>query len=480
MQFGLTSFEFLFLLPIVVSIYYFFPKKIRVYWLLFVNVFFYYGIVKEYIYILIIEALIAWGVSIAYERINGKSKKYVLLIISFLVIIGLSVFKIGTVITDSIIVPVGVSFYSLQVISYLLDLKNEKIRPEKNFFSFMTYISFFPTITSGPIYRYIDWKDNFERNKAFLKPDYERITNGIIYMIYGYFLKLVIAERAAIPVNAIFDGYQYLSSDYDGLLLFVIAVVYSVQIYADFAGYSAIVIGIAQILGYDIQDNFKAPYMAQNIKEFWGRWHVSLSSWLKEYVYIPLGGNRVGKIRKYINILITFFISGLWHGCKVHFIIWGISHGVYQIISDLTKNIRNTISPKLGIINGNYFSRTLNRVITFLMVTFAWIFFRTGTGGAIKYIIKIFTNIDFSCMTSGTLMTLGLKPSGWFLLFICVMFVMFYDSVYYRSKKRFDVMVQSQGSMAKCVTIIVMVLTILIFGIYGDQHDASYFVYRDF
>ena len=480
MQFGLTSFEFIFLLPIVVAIYYLFPKKTRIYWLLFINVFFYYGIVKKFIYVLIIEALIAWIVSIAYEKINGNIKKYVLIVTSFSIIIGLSVFKIGTVLTDSIIVPVGVSFYSLQVISYLLDLKNGKIKPEKNLFSFMTYISFFPTITSGPIYRYGDWKNDFERNRAFLKPNYERITNGIIYMIYGYFLKLVIAERAAIPVNAIFDGYQYLSSEYDGLFLFVIAVVYSIQIYADFAGYSAIVIGIAQILGYDIQDNFKAPYMAQNIKEFWGRWHVSLSSWLRDYIYIPLGGNRVGKIRKYINIFITFFISGLWHGCTVHFIVWGIFHGVYQIVGDLTKNIRSKISPKIGIIKGNFFNRTVNRIFTFLLVTFAWIFFRTGTGGAIKYIIKIFTNIDFSCLISGTLMTLGLKPFEWFLLFISVLFVLFYDSVYYKSKKRFDVLVQSQGSMAKSITIIIMVLTILIFGIYGDQHDASYFVYRDF
>lgn len=475
---GLTSIEFIFLLPVVVVIYYLVPRRIKTYFLLLVNLFFYGSFGIKNISIVVLIASIIWMTALLYERTSPRVQPKLLLSISIAVITAILVFfKMGTKLNSTLVAPLGISFYSLQAISYIVDVYHERIKPEKNPLKLLMYLSFFPTITSGPIYRYRDFNEVYSNDVLDIKVDYYRITNGIVYMLWGYFLKLVIAERAAIPVNYVFENF--VPDHYGGFVLSIIAITYSIQIYADFAGYSAIVIGIAQIMGFDIPENFSAPYMARSIKEFWRRWHISFSSWLKDYIYVPLGGNRDGRIRKYINIMITFLISGLWHGGGLHFLAWGAIHALYQIVGDVMKNGREEIRSSIGIIKDSWFHRFLNTIITFLLITIAWIFFRTGVKDAITLIITVVISPHIDYVISGRLWEIGLSPFGWIVIGIGVAIVLFGDTLTYRGI-RIDKAIQSQGMLARCFFTIIISLMILILGVYGDQHDSSYFVYRDF
>ena len=476
MNLNLTSTEFLFLLPIAVLIYYLIPNRLRQYYLLLINLLFYTSFGYRYIPVIIIEALIVWSVAKIIEIKRSK----LLLVLSIIILVAiLMFFKLGNNILESIVAPLGISFYTLQAISYIVDVYREEFEPEKNLIRLVTYLSFFPTITSGPIYRYKDFSNEYNRNIEGLRPEYDRIVNGIIYMVYGYFLKLVISSRTAIAVDTVFADHR--TANYGWVVLVIVACLYSVQIFTDFAGYSAIVIGIAQILGYKIPENFSAPYMSMSIKEFWGRWHISLSSWLKDYIYIPLGGNRKGRFRKYLNIMITFIISGLWHGVNgLHFLVWGCIHGIYQVVGDITGNFIEKNVENIGIKRDSSFHHMIKRAFTFFLVTIAWIFFRTGTKDALIYIKEMLTTAGIVKVINGGLLTIGLSIGDWVLLGTSLMFVYVVDKTQYNRDVRFDVLVESQGSMAKSVVTIVLSLTILIFGIYGNQHDASYFIYRGF
>ncbi len=473
----ITSTEFVFLLPIAVLIYYLIPRKIRQYYLLVINLLFYASFGYMYIPVIIAEALIAWTGAryIKKKTDNGDSGRSWLFISVAVLMATLVVFKLGGRISTSIVAPLGISFYTLQAVSYIADVKRGVIEPENNPVKLIIYLSFFPTITSGPIYRYKDFVAEHNRNITELVPEYDRIINGSIYMIYGYFLKLVIAARAGIAVDKVFADHA--DGGYGGLALAIVACLYSIQIYTDFAGYSAIVIGIAQMLGYSIPENFTAPYLSMSVKEFWGRWHISLSSWLKDYIYIPLGGNRKGKFRKYLNIMITFTISGIWHGVNGwHFLVWGMIHGIYQVAGDLTKGIRHKVLPYIGIIEGNLFHRMLKKAITFVLVTVAWIFFRTGVGDAIRYLKEI---CDLR-IGGNAFVSMGMTALDWTVLILAMLFVILVDTFQYKKGMRFDEMLVAQGYFAKCTMIVIISLAILIFGIYGDQHDASYFIYRLF
>lgn len=471
MDLGLTSTTFLLLFPFAITLYYCFPRGIRRYWLLAINLAFYASFGYQYVIVVIFETLVVWAIGIA--NIKFKYSVAVTLLVTLLLL-----FRMLPIIGGTIVAPLGLSFYTLQAISYVIDVKRDITIPERDFVKLLIYLSFFPTITSGPIYRYNDFAKEHDRNSNRPRPDYFEITNGIVYMIWGYFLKLVVAERASIPVNKVFDDFE--SAGYGGIVLFIIAITYSIQIYADFAGYSAIVIGIAQILGYKIPENFRAPYLAKSIKEFWSRWHISLSTWLRDYVYIPLGGNKKGRVRKYVNILITFVVSSLWHGFSWHFLIWGGIHGIYQIVGDMTIKTRKRFLPNIGINTESSFYAILQCILTDAFVTFAWIFFRTGVKGAVKYIIEMCTSINLGGMIGGNLWGLGLSPFGWILLGVCALIMLCGDMILYKKKLRIDSAIDTQGPFAKGMFVILISLMILILGVYGDQHDTSYFVYRDF
>jgi len=478
MLIGFTSTEFVLLFPVIILLYYIFPNKYRHYFLLLINLCFYasFGVVG--IIIIFLEAIIIYGASFAIIHDNSLHKKRIYSIVcALLLALILIAFKVGVSVSDSLVAPLGLSFYTLGAIAYIVDVGKGVIEPEKRFIKLITWMTFFPTITSGPIYRYKTFEKEYSRNINGLNADYTRITNGIIYMIYGYFIKLVIAERAAIPVNYAFDnlGKQY----FNFIILITIAVTYSIQIYADFAGYSAMVIGMAQILGYKVPENFMSPYLAQSIKEFWGRWHISLSTWLRDYIYIPLGGNRKGTFRKHINIVITFVVSALWHGMGLHFMVWGMMHAFYQIIGDITGKYRTRILGTLSIKSNNALLVFMRRVGTFILVTVAWLFFRTGVNDALFFIKQIFTATLIDKEKMWIMAGMGIEWSDWIVLLISCLFMVLVDH-WNNDGERIDTFLAKKSFFVRGTTVVFMLVIVLLFGVYGDQHDPSYFIYRNF
>jgi len=256
------------------------------------------------------------------------------------------------------------SFYGLQALGYVIDVYRNQLEAEKNPVRYALFVSFFPTVMSGPIQRGSVLLGQIREGRNF---DYSRARAGLYDLLWGYLLKLVIANRLGGMVDYAFGRYETMP----GATMVWATVLYGIQLYCDFAGYSALAIGTGKILGFDLGINFARPYFATSIKEFWKRWHISLSSWLKNYVYIPLGGNRKGRCRKYVNLMITFLVSGLWHGAGINFLVWGALHGIYQILGGCL--------PKKTDRKRGGFYRAVQTIFTFVLVDFAWLFFRADS-----------------------------------------------------------------------------------------------------
>ncbi|EZH75319.1 acyltransferase [Aquimarina atlantica] len=273
--------------------------------------------------------------------------------------------------TLKVILPVGISFYTFQTLSYSIDIYRKKLKPTNDFIAFAAFVSFFPQLVAGPIERATNLVPQFLKKRKFT---YQNFSTGIKLMIWGFFLKLVVADRAAIYVDAVYNNIE----NHDGLSFIVATVLFAFQIYGDFAGYSLIAIGTSKLFGFDLMTNFRRPYFSASVSEFWTRWHISLSTWFRDYLYIPLGGNRVGKMRWLYNLFVTFLISGLWHGANWTFIAWGALNGLY-LIAEVLVYRKN----RKGIINV---------LLTFVLINFSWIFFRANSIDNAFYIIKtIFT-----------------------------------------------------------------------------------------
>lgn len=274
------------------------------------------------------------------------------------------------------LLPVGISFYIFQAIGYSIDVYRKNTPAEKNFFTYALFVSFFPQLVAGPIERSTHLLPQF---KCIHRPSHENLMAGLKLMVWGYFLKLALADRCGLYVDAIFNN----TFEHNGSSHLLASLIFPFQIYGDFSGYSLIAIGTARIMGFRLMDNFRRPYLACSISEFWHRWHISLSTWFKDYVYIPLGGNRVGRARQYFNLMVTFLISGLWHGANWTFILWGGIHGIFQCIEKFLGWNR---------IHWKGVSKILHWVLTFSIVSLAWIFFRANSVKEALYILNsIFT-----------------------------------------------------------------------------------------
>jgi len=292
-----------------------------------------------------------------------------------------------------ILLPVGISFYTFQAIGYTIDVYKGTVKAEKNFFTYALFVSFFPQLVAGPIERAKHLLPQFNSKHFF---DADKAMQGITMMIWGYFMKICIADHVALYVNAVYNNLD----KHSGSSILLASFLFSLQIYGDFCGYSLIAIGAAKVMGFDLMENFHLPYFSTNVKNFWKRWHISLSSWFMDYVYIPLGGNRCSVWRHLLNLFITFVISGMWHGANWTFMIWGAYHGVLIMI--------NTLWSKYGpkITHKGFLLHYLTIFSTFILVMFGWIFFRANTISEAFYAIqKIFTNhedlfIDKTTLTS--------------------------------------------------------------------------------
>ena len=280
-------------------------------------------------------------------------------------------------------IPVGISFFTFQAVGYLFDVYYKRIEAEKSFTDYILFVSFFPQVASGPISKASELLPQIKNPKPF---NYEQGVAGLKLLLWGMFLKTVIADRMGMYVDSIYPNYIH----YSGKICLLGSFFYSMQIYADFAGYSFMAMGIAKTLGYDLVNNFKRPYLSISVTDFWRRWHISLSRWLKDYVYIPMGGSRCSKIRNYWNIFVTFLVSGVWHGANWSFIVWGIIHGLVQIIEKVL-HLQRYDGKNLAV-------RSVKILGTFVIVNFAWIFFRMPTlGEACDFIARIFTHFGETC-----------------------------------------------------------------------------------
>ena len=381
--------------------------------------------------------------------------------------------SINTVFRKSIVVPLGVSFYTLQIIAYISDCYSGKIKPEKNFFRYSLFISFFPQIIQGPIPRY---ESLMKQLNKYHKLKIENITRGIQLIIWGFFLKLMIADKVVVIVNKVFDNVEY----YAGIYIALAAILYSIQLYTDFYACVSISQGVSKLFDIQLQDNFRRPYFSTSIKDFWRRWHITLSTWFRDYIYIPLGGSRRGAIRTYINIIIVFLISGLWHGSGYNFLIWGLLHGMYQIMGNLTFSFREKCYRKLGIDKESIGYRLLKRAGTFFWVTVAWVFFRAAnTETAINMFRQLFMDFNPWLLFGKERFSYGLDVHDWFILICSIIILLFVSACQEKDIKLQDVFARQQV-VIRWIIYIIAILAIWIFGTYGYGFNAADFIYGGF
>lgn len=406
-----NSIPFLLFLPTVFFLYWFVFKK-QIYAqniLLLLSSYVFYGW-WDYRFLGLIAAstLIDYIVGLALAKQEDKNIRKKLLWISLIFNLGLLGFfkyfnffieswveawqHVGITMHSStlqIILPVGISFYTFQTLSYTIDVYRKKITPTFNLIEFATYVAFFPQLVAGPIERASNLLPQFKTSRTF---DYKLAKSGIHLIVWGLFQKMVIADSCATYVNAIFSNYQHLNS----LSLAMGAIYFAFQIYGDFAGYSNIAIGVARLFGFNLMRNFNYPYFSRDIAEFWRRWHISLSTWFRDYLYIPLGGSRGSKWQQIRNVFIIFLVSGFWHGANWTFIVWGGLHALFflpLLLTNLNRKNLDTISPNKWLPG---FRDFIKMGVTFSLTCFAWIFFRAASiTESFQYIKRLFTNLNF-------------------------------------------------------------------------------------
>lgn len=500
MQFN--SLHFLIFFPVVLLVYFFIPKKMRYIWLLAASYYFYMGWNAKYAILIAFSTVVTYLCGILIEQIGFEEGKAWLRLKRFTLFLGISVnlailflFKyldfafenlnslleaLGFSQIDKsfdLLLPVGISFYTFQALGYVIDVYRKNISAEYNLFKYALFVSFFPQLVAGPIERSGNLLTQVQNVHKINLWNYERIVKGFMVMMWGFFLKVVIADRAAVVVNEVFDNYY----NYGSVELITGVVFFAVQIYCDFASYSTIAIGAANIMGFTLMDNFDTPYFAMSIKEFWRRWHISLTTWFRDYLYIPLGGNRKGKFRKYLNTMIVFLVSGLWHGANWTYVVWGGLHGAYQIIGDLTKKPKEQLCKKLNVKTGAFSFKAVKVAVTFFLTLIAWIFFRADTisiaGG---YLARIFTHPDLWALTDSTIYNIGLKQQEMNILLISIFIMLLVDILKYKKNIRFENIADNQNFWVRGAIIFALIFTVVIFGAYGYSFDAQQFIYFQF
>ena len=377
----------------------------------------------------------------------------------------------------SLFFPLGISFFTFQAVGYLIDVYRGKA-PEKNPARYALFVSFFPQLVAGPIERSGNLLKQLTRLDKEDLHNEEDFLKGFFTVLYGYFLKMMLADRLAGAVDTVFDVTEY--SSYNGFQLLVAAVFFSIQIYCDFAGYTYIAIGSARMMGIRICDNFNTPYLSCGIKDFWDRWHMSLTGWFRDYLYFPFGGSKKGRIRKYINIMIVFLASGLWHGAAWHFVIWGMLHGILRVIEEIASPVFWGTCSRLSLKTDTFAVKSLRIAVNFLVVSLLWIFFRAQTAGQAIHIIRlIFTTSRPWQFFDDSLITMGLDSKELNVLFICLIIMTFVDICRKRGKDLLSSLYR-QNTWFVFLFIFAAIISIVIFGIYGAAYDASQFIYFQF
>lgn len=446
-------------------------------------------------------------------REQAPSRKVVLAVTLALMFLSLGMFKWSAF---GLLLPVGMSFYTFAAAGYVIDVYRGRIEPERNPVTCFLFLSFFPNISSGPIERTHSLLPQLKNAHLSDRPSFDRLCSGFIAVLWGYFLKLVIADRLAMLVDNVWQEYYLFGS----VELFIISLLYVIQLYADFSGYSLIAAGSARMLGFDLTENFRAPLLSQDPVEFWRRWHISLMNWFRDYVYIPLGGNRKGKTRKYLNSMAVFLISGVWHGAGLNFPVWGLMCGAGVVVCGLFRERRfpagNTARPSAGGVahagdtalpsagevtpagdttrrtspganetpgmpDGAFSRRLWKTGLNFVTISLIFIFVRADSlASACGFASRLFSHFDPWVLFDGTLYSLGLPREQVMVLIPALLLMFFADIVIDRYGLQFHEFIMRQDTWLKVLTPALLLTVILAYGVYGPGFDAGSFLYFGF
>lgn len=483
-----VSFSYYILLVLLVAVYYISPLKYRWCVLLVGSGCFYYFALEHRVELAVFSVSIwisyLFAVLIQHLRECGSKQSTKKLVLMLGII--LSVFPIfGSKCTDLIlgcvlhkeriswILPLGLSFYSLQIIAYLADVSRGRIDCQKNPLKYALFISFFPQIIQGPIPRYQQLAEQLIEGHPY---DSARFMKGIQMILWGFFLKFMIANKAAVIVDTVFNH----DTAYRGLYVLIAGILYSFQLYADFQSCVSLSQGAAQVFGIQLIDNFNHPYFSVSIQDFWRRWHISLSSWLRDYIYVPLGGGRGGKLKKYANLVITFAVSGIWHGATWKYLFWGLLHAGYQIAGDLTKGIQKKLYSFFHMSWESGFCKITRRFVTFYFVMLGWIIFRAESLKiGIRMLWSMFTLQNPWILFDDSLFRLGLNQKEWEVLALSLL-ILFLVSILQEKGIGIRAWFNRQCLIVRWVLYLGIICSIWIFGTYGYGFDASDFIYGGF
>jgi len=470
-----NSYEYLLFFPVVALVYFILPwVKGRIIWLLIASYFFYMCWNPIFISLILASTIIDYTAARFIGTTQDTGKKKLFLYLSLLSNLGiLFYFKYYNFLRDNLqvvidqlnlnyailehtwLLPVGISFYTFQTLSYTIDVYNGRQKPENNFFVFALYVSFFPQLVAGPIERSINLLPQFLEKHKF---NYDRVRSGLFLILLGLFKKIVIADRFALYADEIFDNPNH----YIGMTSVMGTIFFSFQIYCDFSGYTDIAIGSARVLGYRLMDNFKGPYFSKNIREFWQRWHISLSTWFRDYVYIPLGGNRHGSYKLYRNLIIVFLVTGLWHGANWTFVVWGMFHGLFLILE------------RIGL--GKLLAKLPSFVqilYTFIVVSISWVFFRAASLTEALTILQNYvtyssSSFDINIYRGDVINTLELQIS---LVLLALLIILHY----FEYKYDIAAYILKAPVFVRWPIYILMIYAIPLLGQYGEYKPFIYF-----
>ena len=436
-----NSVSFLIFFPIVVLGYFAIPDKFKNHWLLVASYYFYMSWQPVYALLILFSTVTTYYCAVLIDKAANRKKKKIYLAANIIVNIAiLCYFKYFNFIVESVlavfpnlsIAPnnnllavVGISFYTFQSLGYSIDVYRGDVEKAKDFLTYALFVSFFPQLVAGPIERSKNLLPQLYKTHRF---DYNRVTDGLVLMAWGFFKKLVISDSAALIVNAVYNDV----SRYTGIQLIMATVLFAFQIYCDFSGYSDIAIGAANVMGFKLMRNFNHPYFSQNVSQFWRNWHISLSTWFMDYIYIPLGGSRKGIIRTYINLFITFMVSGLWHGASWNFVIWGAVNGAYNVVhralfGKKEQRLRRLAKEGKKLPKTNPAVAVAKAMATFLLIDFTWIFFRANTMADAVYVMgNLFSDVSL-WFTQGyfadAMTAIGFYANNGVAIFCCILFM---------------------------------------------------------
>ena len=484
-----NSYEFLIFFPIVILIFYIIPKKIRYIWLLISSYYFYMCWSPKYAILIAFSTIITYFSGLLIEKAENsiKLKKC---IVGGCVGINLAIlffFKYFTWLLDNlnsifhnslstpftIILPIGISFYTFQALGYTIDVYRGDIKAERNILKYALFVSFFPQLVSGPIGRSKNLLNQFDCSAPF---QYQNVRKGLLLMLWGFFEKMVIADKLGIMVDSVFNNPW----NYYGSTIVLATILFAFQLYCDFGGYSHIAIGAAQVLNINLMNNFKQPYFSTSIKDFWRRWHISLSTWFRDYLYIPLGGNRCSKSRKFFNLFFTFLMSGLWHGANWHYMIWGGIHGIYQILGEISAPVRKKIM-SISHVKTDCFSFHLFRCfINFVLIDFAWLFFRANSLSDAYFMCKqIILLFHPSEVVSEVIWTLGLNGIQLGSLVIALLILLFVD-ILHEKNISISAFLEKQNLLFRWGIYYITIFYVIFSIIQSFGEPASSFIYFQF